>query len=240
MKCVVLLNSKPYFFSYVDWLLRKSYLWDFKLSGIYAKSPQLVESHFARSPGRRAKGYKFFDGINSALQTADVAISLGYWKILTQEQIAQVPYGIINFQHSYKLKYKGRHSASWVIRNKEKVHGSTMHYINEELDGGSIIDTKAFKIKKHATAEEIFTQANITGLSLLKKNFKNIIDKKTIPLTQPSKKSYTFKEKDLSHEIPLDDLRNPDKVYREVRALTFNGCSMPFFKVARKKIYLSL
>ena len=43
-----------------------------------------------------------------------------------------------------------------------------MHYINEELDGGLIIDSESFKIKNHATAEDIFIEANNVGLNLLK------------------------------------------------------------------------
>ena len=189
-------------------------MWDFKLSGIYAKSPSLIKKSIDNS-----NKFNFFKDIDSALNASDVVISFGYWKILTAEQINRVPHGIVNFHHSYKLKYKGRHAATWAIRNQEKVHGSTIHYINEKLDDGSIIDSESFRIKKHATAEEIFRQANAVGFNLLKKNFQDIINKKSFQHIKPSKKSYTFKEKDLQHEISLKDLKNPDKVYREVRAL---------------------
>ncbi len=235
MKCSILLDSKPYFFSYVRWIIEKSVSWDFDLCGIYAKDSSLIKKSIDYS-----NDFTFFKNIDSVLKSSDIVISLGYWKILTAKQISQVPYGIINFHHSYKLKYKGRHAASWVIRNEEKVHGSTMHYINEELDSGSIIDSKYFKIKKHATAEEIFVQANHVGLNLLKNNFKNIINKKPLRLIEPSKEYYTYKEKDLSHEISLKDLKNPDKVYREVRALTFENTPAPYFKVNNKKVFLNL
>jgi len=35
-------------------------------------------------------------------------------------------------------------------------------------------------------------------------------------------------------------LKNPDKVYREVRALTFENTPAPYFKVNNKKVFLNL
>ena len=145
--------------------------------------------------------------------------------------------GIINFHHSHKLKYKGRHSSTWVIRNNEKQHGSTMHFIDKELDRGTIIDTDCFDIKDNYTAQDVFLKANETGLSLLKNNFENIINEKPLFRHEESMTTFTYKESDLNHCLNIKD---QDRLFREIRSLTFQNCPAPYVVLGGKKVFLKM
>ena len=49
------------------------------------------------------------------------------------------PCPIINVHPSLLPKYKGLHAVEQAIHSKDKITGCTVHYVNNELDGGEII-----------------------------------------------------------------------------------------------------
>ena len=224
MKCGILLNNKEYLLPYAKWLLDNQKAYDYNIIGV----------HSPIRPWDNQTLYKTFDEI---IDLSDIVVSLGYWKIIKKEIIDKVPKGIINFHHSYKLQYKGRHTATWVIRNKEKLHGSTMHFIDEHLDCGKIIDTDCFNIKENDTAESVFKKSNDIGLKLLKTNFPKIVTGSQIKYQTPSENSFTYKEEDLNHEIQIGD---PEEMLREIRSLTFTGCPPPYIVINNTKISMKL
>ena len=173
---------------------------------------------------------------------SDIVFSLGYWKILKKHQIDQVSKGVVNFHHSFNLKYKGRHSATWAIRNNEKLHGSTMHFIDEKVDQGKIIDSRSFEIEKTDTAETVFNKSNIVGLEILKNNFENIISENYFEYKKLciNENTHSYRKRDLDHEISLDSLGNTKKLFDEIRSLTFTQKPAPYIVLEGKKIFLKL
>lgn len=224
MKCGILLNDREYLLPYARWLVDNQHKFGYSVSGV----------HSPRRPWTSMTLYKTFDEI---IDSSDIVVSLGYWKVIGKETIDKVPMGIINFHHSYKLQYKGRHAATWVIRNKEKLHGSTMHFIDEHLDCGKIIDTDCFIVNEDDTAESVFKKSNEIGFRLLRTNFPKIVTGATINYQQPVQDSFTYKEEDLSHEIKIGD---PDTMLREIRSLTFTGCPLPYIMLNGRKISMKL
>ena len=235
MKCSILINYQDYFLPYLTWLIDNSKKLNFSITGILAKDPTKLKTDTILSDK-----ITFFSNVNEAIHASDLTISLGYWKVLSKKQINNSPIGILNFHHSYKLKYKGRHCATWVIRNNEKIHGSSMHFIDEKLDSGDIVDTDFFKVKDSDTAEAIFKKANAIGLSLLKKNFEKIVNKESIKYKSHSQQCFTYKHSDLKHEIDLRLLSNKNLLFREIRALAFKGAPAPFVKIDGHKIFLKM
>jgi len=235
MNCSVLINSQNYFLPYLTWLLNNRKNLGFSIVGLLAKDPNKIKSNIPA-----AKSINFFSSADEAISASDLTVSLGYWKVLSQKQISNSPVGILNFHHSYKLKYKGRHCATWAIRNNETVHGSTMHFIDEKLDSGHIVDTDFFKIKKFDTAQTVFEKANEVGLKLLTKNFKKIINKESIKYKKHSEKCFSYKHSDLNHEISCRLLYDEDRLLTEIRALTFKGAPSPFIKINGRKIFLKM
>ena len=49
------------------------------------------------------------------------------------------PAPIINVHPSLLPKYKGLHAVEQALNSNDDVTGCTVHYVNEELDGGEII-----------------------------------------------------------------------------------------------------
>ena len=70
----------------------------------------------------------------------------GFMKILSKEFIKKFDGKIINIHPSLLPKYKGLNTHSRAIKNKDKLTGCTVHYVNTNLDSGKIILQKKIKI----------------------------------------------------------------------------------------------
>ena len=67
-------------------------------------------------------------------------------KILSKEFLIKYRKKIINIHPSLLPKFKGLNTFQRILKNKEKKTGCTVHYVNENLDSGTIISQKSFDI----------------------------------------------------------------------------------------------
>ena len=67
----------------------------------------------------------------------DLIVLAGYMRIIKNPDAFPAP--IINVHPSLLPKYKGLHAVEQAMDSGDKETGCTVHYVNEELDGGEII-----------------------------------------------------------------------------------------------------
>ena len=67
----------------------------------------------------------------------DLIVLAGYMKVIKHPE--KFPCPIINVHPSLLPKYKGLHAIEQAMNADEITTGCTVHYVNEELDGGEII-----------------------------------------------------------------------------------------------------
>ena len=67
----------------------------------------------------------------------DLIVLAGYMRIIKNPSAFPAP--IINVHPSLLPKYKGLHAVEQAINNREEFTGCSVHYVNEELDGGEVI-----------------------------------------------------------------------------------------------------
>ncbi len=72
----------------------------------------------------------------------------GYMKILSKGFLKNFKGKIMNIHPSLLPKYKGTKTFERILKNKEKVTGCTVHYVNEKLDSGKIILKKKIDVLK--------------------------------------------------------------------------------------------
>ena len=73
----------------------------------------------------------------------------GYTKILSKSFIKKWKSSIINIHPSLLPAFKGLNAQNQALNAGVKYSGCTIHEVNEELDGGKILDQKAIKINKN-------------------------------------------------------------------------------------------
>jgi formyltetrahydrofolate-dependent phosphoribosylglycinamide formyltransferase len=83
----------------------------------------------------------------------DLIILAGYMRVLKNPSLFPCP--IINVHPSLLPKYKGLNAVEQAIESGDKITGCTVHYVNEELDGGEIIKQAKVPIFETDTVEEL-------------------------------------------------------------------------------------
>ena len=69
----------------------------------------------------------------------DLIVLAGWMRIISPKLIESFPNKIINLHPSMLPKYKGLHAIERAFESGDKMTGVSVHYVNEELDGGEII-----------------------------------------------------------------------------------------------------
>ena len=85
----------------------------------------------------------------------DLIVLAGYMRILSPKMIEAFPNKIINIHPSLLPKYKGIDAVQQALDSNDKVTGCTVHYVNEELDSGKIIDQSTVMICPDDTIETL-------------------------------------------------------------------------------------
>jgi methionyl-tRNA formyltransferase len=172
----------------------------------------------------------------------DLVFSLNYWKIIPSDILSKVNCGIINLHHSYLLRFRGRHTCSWAIIHARKdnnwVHGTTLHYIDEELDNGNIIDSWSCEIKETDTAEILFNRVENLAYEMFITNFSKIllgVDTFKSPDSQ-----YYYYNSASKGNLEVDITMPIVDIYDYVRAWTFSGRPRPYIPINNSKIFLSI
>ena len=83
----------------------------------------------------------------------DLIILAGYMRVIKNPSAFPCP--IINVHPSLLPKYKGLNVVERAMEAGEKKTGCTVHYVNEELDGGEIIMQAEVDIMPHDTVKTL-------------------------------------------------------------------------------------
>ena len=95
----------------------------------------------------------------------DLIILAGYMRVLKNP--SSFPCPIINVHPSLLPKYKGLNAVEQAIESGDKVTGCTVHYVNEELDGGEIIKQAEVPILETDTVEQLTKRIQQEEYSIL-------------------------------------------------------------------------
>ena len=87
--------------------------------------------------------------------SVDLIVLAGYMKILTKPFTQRFAGKILNIHPSLLPKYPGLHTYQRVLENGDSKHGTTVHFVNEEIDGGAIVLQAKVPIFPGDTIEEI-------------------------------------------------------------------------------------
>ena len=73
----------------------------------------------------------------------------GFMKILSKDFVKKWPKMILNIHPSILPHFRGLNAQKQAIENNAKYSGCTVHFVNEVMDGGEIIDQKIVNISTH-------------------------------------------------------------------------------------------
>lgn len=194
----------------------------------YPKIHELAEQH--------AIPYMATDDINSDKMAAkihsfspDLMFVVYYDNILSQRIFSLTKEGTINLHLADAEKYRGCYPTTYAIINGETEYGVTLHYIDEGVDSGDIIDKEVFELKKEWTGKDLYRVATEKGYELFKRNVKNIISGNVKRRVQKSSAHIScYKRSQFpSHEISFEG--TAEETMNRIRALLFPPFPPPYF-----------
>jgi methionyl-tRNA formyltransferase len=173
----------------------------------------------------------FTEDINSAdtIETLkswepDIVISLYFDQILKAEAIQVARIATINMHAGTLPGYRGVWPEFWMLYKKEKQAGITIHYINEKIDEGDILDQYKFDIKETDSRFGLALRSAHYGTKRLLQVLKNFKD---------GIKMHPIKKKGKARYRSLPKKRHIEKFYQKGKRL------INFMKDITKVIRLS-
>ncbi len=120
------------------------------------------------------------DELSAILQKyeVDLICLAGYMKLLGAEFIERHKGHIINIHPSLLPAFKGLDAQKQAFNYGVKISGCTVHYVNEEMDGGKIIMQDSVVINDSDTLEDVIQNILKKEHQLYPKAIKWIIEKK--------------------------------------------------------------
>jgi len=102
----------------------------------------------------------------------DLIILAGYMRVIKNPNLFPAP--MINVHPSLLPKYKGLHAVEQAMEAGEEVTGCTVHYVNEELDGGDIIIQREVPILADDNIESLTKAIQRMEYSILPEAIKHV------------------------------------------------------------------
>lgn len=166
----------------------------------------------------------------------DFMFSFQYDQILSNDVINQSRFGTINLHFGPLPKYRGVSPIAFALINGEKEFGVTLHYIDEGVDRGDIINQLFFNIENVKNSRELYELCVNKGVELLKKTFNEIIslENKRIPQDNKNALYYSKGSIDFSNNI-LQPNMSTRQLYNWCRAFIFPPFQHPIFVKGNEK-----
>lgn len=229
-----LVIERDYFVPFVNWAIACHKEGKFNIVGFHCNKWDIF--------AEQCPGFNDFKRLSfeETAESSDLVFSFGYWKKISAEDIAKVKLGIVNLHHSYCLRYKGRHTCTWAIQNGESLHGSTLHYIDEQIDVGQIIDSLSCRITNDDTAFTLLQKVNTLAFKMLAENIDRILAGNAASNILLDPNPFSYRAVQMCHEIDTELLNQPVILDRMIRSLTFPGSPRPFVMLNGHKVELVL
>ncbi|MGJ8563263.1 MAG: phosphoribosylglycinamide formyltransferase [Alphaproteobacteria bacterium] len=99
----------------------------------------------------------FEHALHAALIEAKIELvcCAGFMRVMTSWITALWPGKMLNIHPSLLPKYKGLHTHKRALENGDSVHGCTVHFVSEELDGGAVIAQAQIDVRDGDTADSL-------------------------------------------------------------------------------------
>ena len=114
------------------------------------------------------------------LQKTNASVGFIFGAPLLRSDIFSIPkYGCVNIHTGLVDHYRGVDSSLWAMHdNRPDLIGATLHYIDDSIDAGEIIETDIIDIDATDTLNTLFYKTCQVGFRLLSSNIGDIITDK--------------------------------------------------------------
>ncbi len=117
---------------------------------------------------------------------ADLFVSMSFNQILKKDILTLPRLGFINCHAGALPFYRGRNPLNWVLINDERSFGITVHYVDEGIDTGDIIEQQHYLISDQDDYGTLYLKAVNSCAIVLHSAIQKIYEDSVIPISQTS------------------------------------------------------
>jgi methionyl-tRNA formyltransferase len=110
-------------------------------------------------------GHEYLDKLRA--MNLDLIISINASQKFKRDILSLPRLGCINVHGALLPRYRGRLPSFWVLANGESETGTTVHFMNEELDDGPILLQERVPISASDTQDSLIRKTKIAGARLI-------------------------------------------------------------------------
>lgn len=149
------------------------------------------------------------------IEEETLIVSVANRYIFPSEVVKKPNLTIINYHGALLPKYPGRNAEAWAIYNEEKYAGITWHFVNEDVDAGSIIIQKKTEITNTTKSIDLLRVYGKLAIESLQEITQDVVNKtiKTSPNNQTADRTVYY-----SWMKPNEGYINPDWSSRKMSA----------------------
>ncbi|MFD1644082.1 methionyl-tRNA formyltransferase [Haloarchaeobius litoreus] len=181
----------------------------------------------------------------------DYLLSVYYPNILGPELLEHPDEAAINLHQAELPRYRGSNVFSHSILNAREddhwKHGTTMHFMAEQVDAGDIIARRFAEITETDTSRTLYEKVRERSIELFEEMLPKLVSGEVLEMGTPQSEYdgeryfYAKDSLDGAKEIPLDELVDGDEnaIYDRIRALDFPPFEPAHTRLDGEKVYLT-
>ncbi len=149
---------------------------------------------------------------------ADVALVVAYGRILPKPMLVTPKHGCINVHGSLLPKFRGAAPIQWSILAMEREAGVTLMQMDEGMDTGAMLSTRAVTIGEDETAEQLAIRLSALGAEIVREDLPKYLQGLLTAVPQDDARASMAPM--LTKEMESMDFREPaKKLHAKVRGL---------------------
>lgn len=170
----------------------------------------------------------------------EVGASLLFGYILRQPLIDLFPAGVVNLHPAYLPYNRGQYPNVWSIVERTPA-GTTIHYIDEQIDTGDIIAQRRVEVAATDTGQSLYRKLERATVELFEETWP-MIRAGTAPRRPQSGRGTSHRTADTERidRIDLDRTYTARELIDILRARTFPPYAGAYFEEDGKRVYLRL
>jgi len=144
-----------------------------------------------------------------------LGVICSYNRILWPALLKVFPCGVVNLHNGRLPEYRGANVLQWAIINGEPATAATLHYVDEGIDTGPVIDAVEVAITEADTALTLRERLVITDIALLERWLPQLLGGPAAAVPQEAARARTWPRR-----RPQDGAIDWNQTDRQIRDLT--------------------
>ncbi len=151
----------------------------------------------------------------------DYIISIHFPYIYPRSVLNLPSHGVINLHPAYLPYNRGWHTPTWAIYDGTP-YGATLHFMEEDLDSGDMINRERLEKKPEDTAHTLYQKVLKLEKKVFEDSWNDLVDFEYERKPQDPQKSTKHTKSDIKkiQRIDLDEKVEAEKLLTKLRALT--------------------